>query len=201
MNNLTLYKNKEGFFITSEEDPKLYEWYYDTKQYSVRQGTNNAVAGGYKKPIIASNYIKNTFDIDFSNLRDNDKTKIGCFDIKKIIYQLISNDTVTERHGVAIGFGLYKDNFAEQIYTIEDIREALINFASDAGSIDNEIDITCPASVATWITDHIKSLLNKSWKIEGYLNECKDCINLQGGRLNPDCCNINNKVIVNKIII
>ena len=201
MNNLTLYKNKEGFFITSEEDPKLYEWYYDTKQYSVRQGTNNAVAGGYKKPIIASNYIKNTFDIDFSNLSDNDKTKIGCFDIKKIIDQLISNDTVTERHGVAIGFGLYKDNFAEQIYTIEDIREALINFASDAGSIDNEIDITCPASVATWITDHIKSLLNKSWKIEGYLNECKDCINLQGGRLNPDCCNINNKVIVNKIII
>ena len=99
----------ENPILVSDEKPSETDYYWDSKQNTIRIGTNNCVEGGYKKKIIAG--YDSLPQIDFSILSEEDCKTIKFVNVDKLRaialanknYDLNDNFNVSAAGGIVTG--------------------------------------------------------------------------------------------------
>lgn len=106
---MKLIKINPTHFILITDDPFTEsDWYYDTKQESIRSGSNNHVTGGYKKKIVYSSQpIDGVEYLDISDISDtlNDAKKWRDHDFKQWMIAVDDDESTVEE--------LYKEYLSE----------------------------------------------------------------------------------------
>jgi hypothetical protein len=214
INNYTLHKLKEGFIITSNEDIKEGDLYYEPTSETNINVANKILKSYYQNKIIAQQN-----QIDFSSLSVEEQKKIGWFDIvqfgkQKAIDRLYNPDSLETRivaneiiKAVKSGFEKAQELLSDRMFTVEDMEKAIIQFATDC---DIDQDLICYNghdsngirqynSAKRWFKEYVQSLSQyKSWEIEIELEERYDRLDYDD---NDEATSIQPKITNDKIKI
>lgn len=126
--------------LVSDEKPLETDKYWDSMQNTIREGTNNAVKGGYKKKIIAG--IEGLPSIDYNGLEE----ELGIVDVEKLAVKVfpIKNERfynkfddgvvsgeweedVNENYRIGFVEGFEKaQSLNDKKFTLEDMKKAVI---------------------------------------------------------------------------
>jgi hypothetical protein len=162
--NYTLHKLSEGFIVTSDEEIKHKETWYNPMTADI--GINWHEKGIPKEWSKTLKVIAQQDQIDFSSLSEEEQKEIGWFDVEKLAeftgknYQHLDGDVINDHpeyySGFFDGFQKAQELLSDRRFTLEDVLKIA----------DKYHNIMCLYGNVKGI-EYLQSLSQpKSWKIE-----------------------------------